>query len=760
MTYDNIIKKVDKYIGSDGGMPILVNLHNAQSLNSLKEHYNVGSTVVKDIGTYCQDDSLPKMAKLQNEMPKWNGVVCLYGIAPYLFLQGADCVRNTLRSLLDLPCCAKVIILIAGCENYLKSVDKRLFDAGRIVLEDGEQEELPTLSFIAENLKEPDRSLRGLGSLSRSSFLQEDGAENISVITNKKKSDFPNSLYEIVEYNSVYQVIRDSYPELSVINENVGTTELWCTLLQKLEESGSWQDFVCKKFGNTHNLSKAIMGFCNYDPFMRWAYFLALRTYGTGDNAYLSKVVQKSDTYDSFISLLFEGILDVKPSAKDFLKLYTERKDILSQLGDFPDKCNVFCKLLLGKGFEALRYLTDLTRQEKEMAIKLICQYSDVFDEHLLLSILSSVYPDLGKYLQPYNYLGNDFLNKYFRQYKYDKVTNRISPELREMVDNQAKEHEVLSWLQPRAVYVDQLPKAPGKCVVYFMDAMGAEYLAYLQQQCFANGLTMQADVARCELPSITSINKSFADEFKAANVHVYDNKLLDELKHEGQDSYNYENNKLPIHIVEELEILDKLVSQLKKMDADSTAYIIADHGASRLAVINESENRWEVSEKGLHSGRCCPKSDIEEKPEFAIEDNGFWSLANYDRFKGGRKALVEVHGGATIEEMTVPIITVTKSAKSLVCKLLNEKPVRASYKKEAVIRLFVEVDSDAIFIVVDGESFKAEKTSTQYEYEVKMPNIKKAGRYSFSVCNNGGIIAQGLSFEVKKEGASERKFF
>lgn len=763
MDYNGIIEKIDKYINnSDSRMPILVNLHDVHSLNCLKEHYNVGSAVVKDIGTYCKDDCLPNMEALLFDLPQWSGVVFLYGIVPYLLLQGADCVRNTLRSLLDLQSNAKVIILTVVCKNYLKSADKRLFDAGRIVLEDGEPEELPTLSFIAENLPKPECSLQGLGCLSRIAFLQETGAKNISVITSKKKSDFPDSLYQIIEYNSAYQVIKDNYYELSAINEDSGTMEQWCTLLQKLKEIGSWRNFVDTNFGNTHNLSKDIASFSNYDLFMRWAYFLALRTYGAGDASYLSKVVQKANTYDSFISLLFEEILNIDPSAEDFLKLYAERKQILSQLGDFPDKCNVFCKQLQRKGYKALHYLTDLTRQEKEMSIELICQYADNFDEHTLLPILDVVYPDLGTYLKPYNYVANDFLNKYFRQYKYDKVTNRISPELREMVDNQAKEHNILSWLQPRTVYVDRLLKKcenNKKCVVYFMDALGAEYLAYLQQKCFAHNLTMQADVARCELPSITSINNSFADEFKNSGVKVYNKKQLDELKHNGQDTYNYMSNKLPIHIVEELEILDTLVSQLQRMDADTTAYIIADHGASRLAVINEMENKWEVSDKGQHSGRCCPKSDIQEKPNFAIEDNGFWSLTNYDRFRGGRKALVEVHGGATIEEMAIPIITITKSTKSLVCKLLTN-PVIVSYKTEAVIHLFIEVDSDGIYIAVGGENFKAEKTSTRYEYEVKMPTIKKAGKYPFFVCNNGGIIAQGLSFEVKKEGASERKFF
>ena len=101
-------------------------------------------------------------------------------------------------------------------------------------------------------------------------------------------------------------------------------------------------------------------------------------------------------------------------------------------------------------------------------------------------------------------------------------------------------------------------------------------------------------------------------------------------------------------------------------------------------AVINEKENKWEVSEKGIHSGRCCPKTDISEKPQYATEENDFWCLANYDRFKGGRKALVEVHGGATLEEVVVPVITIKKKNNSVNCKLVDNKPIMVSFKKKS----------------------------------------------------------------------------
>ena len=95
-------------------------------------------------------------------------------------------------------------------------------------------------------------------------------------------------------------------------------------------------------------------------------------------------------------------------------------------------------------------------------------------------------------------------------------------------------------------------------------------------------------------------------------------------------------------------------------------AIIISDHGASRLAVLHETENIWNMETKGEHSGRCCKISEIDDKPDFAIEESGYWILANYDRFSRKRRANVEVHGGASMEEVAVPIIEITQKTSNI----------------------------------------------------------------------------------------------
>ena len=84
---------------------------------------------------------------------------------------------------------------------------------------------------------------------------------------------------------------------------------------------------------------------------------------------------------------------------------------------------------------------------------------------------------------------------------------------------------------------------------------------------------------------------------------------------------------------------------------------LTSDHGSSRLAVIYGRENKYKMNSAGEHSGRCCPVNEMDEKPNCAAEENGYWVMADYDRFAGGRLASAEVHGGATLEEILVPVI-------------------------------------------------------------------------------------------------------
>ena len=112
----------------------------------------------------------------------------------------------------------------------------------------------------------------------------------------------------------------------------------------------------------------------------------------------------------------------------------------------------------------------------------------------------------------------------------------------------------------------------------------------------------------RCELPSITSRNKEFWDVLSTDRFPIISVDKIDKIKHHGEEGYDYsrEDRKLPIHLIRELELIDELLKKIKTNLTNGDyqkAILIADHGASRLAVIHgnaiKREALWEMlSEK------------------------------------------------------------------------------------------------------------------------------------------------------------------
>lgn len=305
----------------------------------------------------------------------------------------------------------------------------------------------------------------------------------------------------------------------------------------------------------------------------------------------------------------------------------------------------------------------------------------------------------------------------------------------------------------------------------YFTDAMGVEYLGFIMSRCRELGLMAKVTVCRSELPSITSRNKEFWDIFSTDQRPIITFDKIDKIKHHGEEGYDYSraDRKLPIHLIRELELIDELLRKIKVNLANGNydkAILVSDHGASRLAVIHETENLVEMDSHGQHSGRCCPKSDVDVKPDNATDADDFWALANYDRFKGSRKANVEVHGGASLEEVVVPIIEISYLRSAVEVKLMpvdasatftGVPEILVSFRKKATIKIFATQKLVDVSIEIDGHFYDAKAVDDNFYVVDAMPEIRRAKTYMVNVYACGNRIASDLPLRVKKESGSEK---
>jgi len=128
--------------------------------------------------------------------------------------------------------------------------------------------------------------------------------------------------------------------------------------------------------------------------------------------------------------------------------------------------------------------------------------------------------------------------------------------------------------------------------------------------------------------------------------------------------------------------------------------------------------------------------------------------LADYGRFKGGRAAAVEVHGGATNEEVIVPVIELTLTGHTIMVSLV-EREIKANYKTPAAITLFSTDVLDGISVVVGGKRYAADKLDVN-RHLVALPDIRKAGDYAAEVYEGDNLIGI-VNFTVKSGIGSER---
>lgn len=177
-----------------------------------------------------------------------------------------------------------------------------------------------------------------------------------------------------------------------------------------------------------------------------------------------------------------------------YAKNYRERKQLLQQMFEVEDDAEVidYIKMTKQHKKDAIRYLTNNTKLEKEAIIDLISAYASEYTSQELRNILVEVYPDLAAYLEDYSFPGNAWLDEYFTEYRYSKVMNRISPKLREIAQQQAVDHDFLKLL-PRIAVVDSIPK--DRTFLFFVDAMGAEFIPYIVQKCREYNLKLDVRV-------------------------------------------------------------------------------------------------------------------------------------------------------------------------------------------------------------------------------------------------------------------------
>jgi len=736
------IDKVSKYLTSNVRTPYFLFIGDDEYRDIKGKLSDLGLNIIKVSDCCRNDDKLPDIdgviEQLKTADVNASGKkMAVIGLGEYLALRGNDEAASVLLQLKELNLgTAKAVLLLRGVTAQVKGLqtDPR-FDGRRFTIVD------KATCDMSITLAAPTVGLSVTSGM-KALLIRLENGECGNIVVNTAVS-IDNALITVHKISDAYEGIRFTCPSFN-LPRSCGNEKQWVQLLTELNQKGGSFEDVLEQHGFGDGLEADIYGRIAGIEYRNWLYFIAQKTkVPTVSNSYLRFVLENTSRFDDFKVNVLNAIIDVPHTDKRFNAFYLERKVLVarfpeSDIADFVVNNRKDTK-------ESIYRLTDNTKTEREEIITWVTKNG-------IHSQLAEIYPALSAYLKQYVFNCGELsmlLTDYFEAYKRQKVANRFEDDFLAKVDNFAHNRR-FNRLPARNEIIDGLNKEDA--YLFWLDALGVEYLAFICDLVRARGLSVSIKIARAELPTITSINRGFFDDWKGSRKEKSDE--LDEVKHSYTGGYNFENNELPIHLAKELDIIAKVVDKAATELAlrhYKRFFIVSDHGASRLAVLRRKEEKYETDTKGEHSGRCCKLFEPYDLP-FAAQENGYLVLADYGRFKGSRAANVEVHGGASLEEVVVPVIELTLKNGSITVSLV-EKSVTVDFRSGTVITLFSNTALKDVCVVLKGIRYPSVKVDDNH-YKVALPDIKRAGEYPADVYEEDDLVGKIL---IKAQGKSGR---
>ena len=761
-TMDQCFDRIEAYCQKEiTGHPLLVNTENAHDFQCLVKRMQLdGNKTCVFVHDYC-GKGLPQIDAIFRDVKK-KGCFVVIGLSSYVMLLGKKRAEELMARLQELSVAGHVIVLLSHMKEIrLSRMQQDQHLSYRVLLLEGDPTPLPSI-YLAS----PEENSFGQLVLPNIQALFEKleqydpvgGETSFAVRTSLHKEVFSESMYSIRSSKGIYKELLRAFPVLKGdLEESWGTKEDWERFAQEWKECLSWGALAEKHFGIDAHFSAILeREYEQADTYETWLYWLLLKVQGASEDAYLSYALGKSRHWQDLWEHIFLSLSSLSFQMREFEKYCEGRKRLLEGQAIPATWVSEYQDAIAQKGRDAIWYLFAGTAWEEKMLFQCLADYDYTKEE--VMGMLKTHFPDLFAYMKSFTFTMHQkvperlvpLLTKYFDDYKWQKLMNHLTPDFKAQVNTLA-EHRVYNQFPIRSLALSQMKKE--NTMMYFVDALGVEYLSYISEKCKTYGLLLSIQVVHGELPSITSQNTEFM------NPGVINIKDLDALKHESQ-TYNYEKQKIPLHLVAELKAIDGVLQTIRDgllTKEMKSAIIISDHGATRLAVLNDEEYGAEFivgESKGQHSGRCC---QVEEDPgiPFAAYENGYAVLANYMRFKGSRKADVEVHGGATLEETLVPLLQISLKPKD---PMVEFQPALVQLRKKEVGELLLVTNFDMAdpYIIVNGKIYRGKLDTHRRRAIIPLPDMKRTHDYMADIYDGDTLLKEQVAFHVKKEVAKD----
>ena len=459
--------------------------------------------------------------------------------------------------------------------------------------------------------------------------------------------------------------------------------------------------FVNQRF-NTLNLNDEnafVQTWFEYkDTFSRWL----LKTYfvwKSGERSYLIRVLENvtslstSDLFSQIATHIFDEPLDEASIGKR-LSLLKEAKRQHVQIKSLAEQ-KVKAKLSAmaadperGPLF-AMKYMSPLTLSEQCLMVEWVGQGKVEKND------IKNLFPELYAYLLPSSIKtgkGNGWTNEYFQEYCLSKVGNQetgsLAKKLKELNGSQVSFE---TWRDGFKTVKTLMHNRQAIDIYYWIDGLGVDWIPFMTQvidKHKADGVFLnEIYVAASELPTVTSVNKTKLDELANGKLE----KIGD------VDKFAHTQKTYPAYLVEEFRIVEDAISKVLSLYNGKKIAFVSDHGISYMAQFGVGLNLAGVETD--HAGRCGHwlKGSAQTDNNYIVLDDGQTICSLNNNSLSAKTPMGQgAHGGATPEEVLVPIIIVSnqKNANAYSAKLQSSEIVASSPVVRYTIKGLSSIDT------------------------------------------------------------------
>lgn len=321
--------------------------------------------------------------------------------------------------------------------------------------------------------------------------------------------------------------------------------------------------------------------------------------------------------------------------------------------------------------YTAVRLLTPLTGADRQLAIEWLgagkIQRHDI----------ERIFPALYSYMTPLNIqldASNRWICDYFDAYRAAKIADGNGAVLPLLAERNASPTAFQEWTDNFKTVKTVLHNRTDIDVFYWIDGLGVDWIPFvvnlINKRSIESVYLNEVLVAKAALPTTTAVNKAKLQELVGADGQLLKVGDLDAFAHSHKAAY-------PQYIADEFELVERYFDEiLSKYNKKKIAFV-SDHGLTYMAQYGQGLNLAGI--EGDHAGRCAtllPGAHVTADSNYikldgttlcALTDNSLTS-----KTPKGQGA----HGGATPEEVLVPIIIVssTPNACTFTARLLDNE--------------------------------------------------------------------------------------